>query len=98
MFSNIHWDGYGDEHKKVGSQYKEPALANGWHVVGLEWTPEEYIFFLNGKEVWRTTEAVSHTKQYIILSLEVRKWAGDISKAKLPDNLLIDYVRVYSKG
>ena len=98
MFSNIHWNGYGDEHKKVGSQYKEPALANGWHVVGLEWTPEEYIFFLNGKEVWRTTEAVSHTKQYIILSLEVRKWAGDISKAKLPDNLLIDYVRVYSKG
>jgi len=97
MFMNIHWDGYGDEHKKIGSQYKDSSLADGWHLVGLEWTAEHYRFFLNGKEVWRTTEAISHAKQYIIFSLEVRKWAGDIDKAKLPDSLLVDYVRVFGK-
>lgn len=97
MFMNIHWDGYGDEHKKIGSQHTDKSLQEGWHVVGLEWTPEEYKFYLNGKMVWHTSEAVSHAKQYIILSLEVREWAGDISKAKLPDSLLIDYVRVYQK-
>ncbi len=97
MFSNLHWDGYGDEHKKSGSQHKDPTLAAGWHVVGLEWTSDEYRFFLNGKEVWRTSEAVSHAEQYLIFSLEVREWAGDISKAKLPDSLMVDYVRVYSK-
>ena len=36
--------------------------------------------------------------EYIILSLEVGKWAGDIAKATLPDNLYVDYVRVYQKN
>lgn len=98
MFMNLHWDGYGDEHKKIGSKHSDKSLAEGWHVVGLEWTSEEYVFFLDGKEVWRTDQAVSHAKEYIILSLEVRKWAGDITKAKLPDSLYVDYVRVYKKS
>ena len=33
--------------------------------------------------------------QYILLSDEIGSWAGDISKAKLPDRFLVDYVRVY---
>ncbi len=98
MFMNLHWDGYGEEHKKTGSKHADSSLAKGWHVVGLEWNPEEYIFYLDGKEVWRTNEAVSHAKEYIIPSLEVRDWAGDISKAILPDNLYVDYVRVYSRS
>jgi hypothetical protein len=32
---------------------------------------------------------------YIKLSDEIGDWAGDISKAKLPDRFLVDYVRVY---
>jgi hypothetical protein len=34
----------------------------------------------------------------MILSLEVGKWAGDISKADLPDCLYVDYVRVYKQA
>jgi beta-glucanase (GH16 family) len=97
MFMNLHWDGYGIEHKKVGSKHADSSLSDGWHVIGLEWTAEEYKFFLDGKEVWRTDQAVSHAKEYIIFSLEVREWAGNISEAKLPDSLYVDYVRVYSK-
>ncbi len=98
MFMNLHWDGYGQKHKKVGSKHTDDTLAKGWHTVGLEWTPCEYVFFLDGKEVWRTDQAVSHTKEYVVLSLEVHKWAGDITKAKLPDSFCVDYVRVYSKA
>ena len=57
-----------------------------------------YKFFLDGKEVWSTDQAISNTRQYIVLSFEVQKWAGDISKAKLPDSMYVDYVRVYSKS
>ncbi len=32
---------------------------------------------------------------YIKLSDEIGKWGGDIGKAKLPDEFLVDYVRVY---
>jgi hypothetical protein len=33
----------------------------------------------------------------INLSLEVGPWAGDITKAELPDSFYVDYVRVYQK-
>ena len=33
--------------------------------------------------------------EYILLSDEIGKWGGDIEKAKLPDEFLVDYVRVY---
>ncbi len=32
---------------------------------------------------------------YIKVSDEVGKWAGDIKKVNLPDEFLVDYVRVY---
>jgi len=32
---------------------------------------------------------------YLKLSDEVGPWAGDIRKAQLPDEFLVDYVRVY---
>ena len=94
---NLHWDGYGKDHKHAGKQHRDTTLAEGWHVIGLEWTPEEYRFFLDGKEVWRTAEGVSHAKEFIILSMEVDKWGGDIAAAKLPDSCQFDYVRVYQK-
>jgi hypothetical protein len=52
---------------------------------------------VDGRETWRTKEAVSGIPQYIILSAEVGKWAGDIAKARLPDRVLFDYVRVYAE-
>lgn len=93
---NLHWDGYGEHHKHAGSKYKQSDLDEGFHVIGLEWTPNEYVFYVDGKEAWRTNKAVSHVKQYIILSLEVGEWAGDISQAELPDSIYFDYMRVYS--
>jgi beta-glucanase (GH16 family) len=67
----------------------------GWHTFGLWWKPDEYIFYVDGKETWRTTTAVCQVPEYIKLSDEIGKWGGDISKAKLPDAFLVDYVRVY---
>ena len=32
---------------------------------------------------------------YIKRSDEIGKWGGNITKAKLPDRFLVDYVRVY---
>lgn len=93
----LHWDGYGKHHKSQGKVVGVPGLGEGWHTVGLEWTAKEYVFYVDGKETWRTTKGVSGTPQYIILSLEVGKWAGDIARAKLPDGVLFDYVRVYRR-
>jgi beta-glucanase (GH16 family) len=95
----VHWDGYKKEHlKSKNHKLKNRNLKNGWHTFGLLWTPDEYIFYVNGEETWRTSEGVSHRSQYIILSLEVEGWAGKIKRADLPDSFLVDYVRVYKPG
>lgn len=91
----LHWDGYGDEHKAARCVYEKTGLRRGWHTFGLEWKRKEYIFYVDGKEIWRTEKGVSHIPQFIILSLEVGDWAGDISSARLPDQVIFDYVRVY---
>ena len=93
----LHWGGYGKHHQSAGKVAAVPGLTKGWHTVGLEWTRDQYVFYVDGKETWRTAKAVSHAPEYIILSLEVGTWAGDIAKAKLPDGVTFDYVRVYAK-
>lgn len=92
----LHWGGYGEGHRSAKHVHEAPGLKEGWHTVGVEWTEAGYAFFVDGKETWRTEEGVSRIPQYIILSLEVGKWAGDISRADLPDSVVFDYVRVYA--
>jgi beta-glucanase (GH16 family) len=93
----LHWDGYGKEHKSAPKVHEQADLADGWHTVGLDWTEKEYVFYVDGKETWRTDKGVSGTPEYIILSTEVGTWAGKIANATLPDSVLFDYVRVYKQ-
>ena len=93
---NLHWDGYGKEHKHAGKESIIPGLSEGFHSFGLHWKPDEYVFYVDGKETWRTSAGgVSQVPQFIKLTEEIGKWGGDITKAKLPDYFLVDYVRVY---
>lgn len=92
----LHWDGYGKHHKSAGQKSSVPGVMKGFHAFALMWTPEEYVFYVDGKETWRTAAGgVCQAPLYIKLSDEVGKWGGDIAKAKLPDRFLVDYVRVY---
>lgn len=95
VLNNIHWDGYGQQHKHAGGRTAFPGLSNGFHKIGLWWKKNLYIFYVDDQEVYRTSQGVSHCPEYIILSLEVGKWGGNISKAALPDSLVVDYLRVY---
>ena len=92
----LHWDGYGKAHKTEGKVVKVPGVMSGWHTFGLWWKSDEYVFYVDGKETWRTKAGgVCQTPEFIKISDEIGNWAGDIAKAKLPDQFLVDYVRVY---
>lgn len=69
----------------------------GFHTVACEWTPESYRFFVDGVETFETSLAIAQVPEYIILSGGVSSWPGDISRAKLPDRVVFDYVRVWQK-
>ncbi|MCY1719368.1 glycoside hydrolase family 16 protein [Prolixibacteraceae bacterium Z1-6] len=92
---NIHWNGYGDTHKSTGAKINLSDLKNGFHTFGLEWTKDEYVFYVDGIETWRTSTAVSHRSEYIILSTELTGWGGDPQSGNFPDEVVFDYVRVY---
>ncbi len=95
---NLHWNGYAEYHKTVGGRATVPGLSEGWHTFGVLWTEDGYVFYVDGEETWRTDQAISKQPQYMILSLEVGPWAGDIAEATLPDSLYVDYVRVYQNA
>ena len=95
VYHNLHWNGYGAEHKQAGTKIEIAGIDEGFHTFGLLWTADAYVFYVDGQETWRTSEAVSQIPEYIILSVELSGWGGDVTQATLPDEILFDYVRVY---
>lgn len=101
---NNHWDGYGPDHKCCGSgERKLKDTPDGFHVFGLDWSPDGYIYYVDGKESWHTSEAVSHTEQFILVSTECMGYRNSdqpdevLKKVVLPDAFLVDYVRVFDE-
>ncbi|MDO4585983.1 MAG: glycoside hydrolase family 16 protein [Planctomycetia bacterium] len=92
----IHWDGYGKEHQSVGHVAKIDKVMDGFHTFGLWWADDAYRFYIDGNLEWETTaDGICNVPLYLKLSDEIGSWAGDIKTASLPDETLIDYVRVY---
>jgi beta-glucanase (GH16 family) len=96
VYHTIHWDGYGPDHHQSGTKAYVPGVMKGFHTFALLWTEDGYVFYIDGKETWRTDAGGACRKPlYIKLSDEIGIWSGDIKKARLPDPFLVDYVRVY---
>ncbi len=93
----VHCNGYGPECKSISEIVRDESLYEGWHTYALEWTPEEYIFYIDGKETWRTTGyGVCQRPGYLKLTTEFGSWAAPIVPEELPDCARFDYVRVYA--
>lgn len=96
----LHWDGYGADHKHASQSMDRPDLYDGaYHKFGVMWTPEEYIFYIDNVETWRTTAGgVADVNQYLKLTMEISgdTWPGNWANQN-PKNIdwLVDYVRVY---
>jgi alpha-L-fucosidase len=91
----IHWDHKTPSYQRDTKSVIMRDIDEGFHTFGVQWLPDQLVFFDDGRQTWRTTKAIPKRDQYMILSLEVGKWADDIAKASLPDSLVVDYVRVY---
>lgn len=83
----IHIDGYGDEHKsRISKQFEvQNDMYNTFNTYGLLWTADEYVFYVNGQETWRTNWGVSQVPEYLWLSTEIAGEAGTANPAN-PDN------------
>jgi beta-glucanase (GH16 family) len=95
----LHWDGYGKDHKGISKIITDEGQYDGdWHTYALQWTEEEYIFYIDGKETWRTSEPGICTEPgYLKLTTEFGTWAKPVVPEELPDCVKVDRVRVYSE-
>jgi beta-glucanase (GH16 family) len=96
---SLHHGGYGATHGLLGPFYTIlQAPRDGFHTYGLEWTPTEYVIYVDGQESVRGNTLISKVPEFLILSMEgLAQTAGPIDRRKLPDAFVVDYVRVYAK-
>ena len=96
----MHWDGYGKDHKSTGSEkiYVQPD-KDGYLTSGVLWTPGSLVFYCNGQEVARyENERVSSVPSILMFTLPMGGWDNSpLDDAKLPDDYVIDYVRVWQR-
>ena len=109
----IHWDGYGSGHAAAGinftyNDYLYNIYDGNFHNFAVQWTPSEYIFYIDGKEMWRVDGGV-YDRQYntgkfsgicqnpLHILLSVEKGSGALPEDFEYDEMLVDYVRVYDR-
>lgn len=101
------WDGYGKDGKVADCIGElEQDLYDGYHTFALKWTPEYYVYYIDGKATWATDGGgVSKVKEFLRLTVEID--AGDgfgphgqkigqfSHNNEDNDDFLIDYVKVW---
>ena len=81
-------------------------MYDGYHTFALKWTPEYYVFYVDGKATWATDDGgVSKVKEFLRLTVEIDAGDGwgphgqkigqfDDSNSNDTD-FLVDYVKVW---
>lgn len=76
----------------VGTYYAD-NIYDEYNTYGLMWTEDEYIFYINGVETARTSTAVSHAPEQLIMSLCIPDEIGFDKDYKT--EFIIDSVSIY---
>jgi beta-glucanase (GH16 family) len=107
LASFIYYLDSGGENKKVGGLWPDATRAlradDSWwdryHVFSVEWSPDGYVFRVDGRETFRTSEGVSGVDQYLVLSMLSSDWElGKLDKSALPSSMDVDWVRVWERS
>ena len=65
------WGGYGrDSYWFDHFMWTHEETADGWHTYGLDWSPEGYVFYCDGKKVGEQNYPVSHVEEFVLVSTE----------------------------
>jgi len=96
-----HYIGVNASVRKYGRESTGPDYSGGWHTFGVHWSPDEIVWYVDGQERSRFSEAafVPQESMYIIMNLAVGgDYPGDPDEnSPFPSRYEIDYVRVYQQ-
>lgn len=107
------WNGYGKDAQGSGHfHFPYQETADGWHHYAVDWSPDGYVFYADGKEIGKVKEPVSEVEQFILISTECHGYRGPgfsdlngvagkpselLKSAVLPDYFEVDFVRVFDQ-
>ena len=97
---NVHVGGYGDGLRSMHlGSWKGKNIYTEYNTYGLLWTPEEYIFYINGVEAVRSTfqDGVSQAPEYGIISLELPDAEALSEQPGFTTEFIIDSVRILQR-
>ncbi len=85
---------------QLGAFYGDDIYSK-YNTYGLEWTDDEYIFYINGVETRRSSfgNGVSEVPEDVIVSLEIpdETKLASLDKDNFKTEFIVDYVRIYQK-
>jgi beta-glucanase (GH16 family) len=69
-----------------------------YHVYSVEWSPDGYVFRIDGRPTFRSDKAVSARTQFLVLSLLSSDWElPQLDRSLLPAEMQVDWVRVWQR-
>ena len=90
----------GFQSERLGDFYGN-NIYEEYNTYGLEWTEDEYIFYINGVETRRSSfgNGVSEVEEDVIVSLEIpdESKLAELDKETYQTEYIIDYVKIYQK-
>jgi beta-glucanase (GH16 family) len=95
--TNHYEDASGPQQKQYG--WAGPDFSKGFHTFGLEWTPKQLTWYIDGLQRFRTTSDIPSKPMYVIADLAVGgDWVGPpTATTAFPNSLKIAYIRVYQR-
>lgn len=72
--------------------------ASDYHVFSVEWTPEEYVFRIDGRVTQRIEGETSGQPEFLILSLLSSDYELPRFNGELPEHMDVDWARVWETG
>ena len=100
--TTIHCNGWDDDPENLDSRILGEFRANDiyrtYNTYGVEWTEDEYIFYINGVETTRSSFAggVSTVPEELIVSVECPSEIP-YEPGQHTAQMIVDYVRIYQK-
>ena len=98
---HFHYVGENGRRRKANKRVTVGDLSRNFHVYGLEWSPNAIVWYLDGVERMRFTDAsaIPHESMYLLINLAVGgTWPGaPDANTRFPADFLIDYVRIWQR-
>ena len=112
--SALVWNGYYQDERYIGKDYTTndyltPIYDGQFHTYAVDWSPSAYTFYIDGKEMWRTTgydiadethgdyPGITQNPANMLLSVEGAKFQGDLPDGFTTTAMVVDDVKVYDR-